>query len=50
MRKEFNSNRISLEHQYGRRFIALEHQYDHHDVKRKRSTNALNPYFKTTGV
>ena len=25
IRKEFNSHRISLEHQYGRRFIVLEH-------------------------
>ena len=24
--KESNSHRISLEHQYGRRFIVLEHQ------------------------
>jgi len=27
MRKEFNSQRIGLEHQHGRRFIVLEHQY-----------------------
>ena len=41
MRKEFNSNRISLEHQYGRRFIALEHQYGRRDVMWKRSTRTL---------
>ena len=27
IRKEFNSHRIRLEHQHGRRFIVLEHQY-----------------------
>ena len=41
MRKEFNSNRISLEHQYGRRFIALEHQYGRRDVMWKRSIRTL---------
>ena len=30
--KEFNSLRICLEHQYGRRFIVLEHQYGRRDV------------------
>ena len=32
IRKEFNSHRICLVHEHGRRFIALEHQYGHHDV------------------
>ena len=27
LRKEFNSHRTGLEHQYGRRFIVLEHQH-----------------------
>ena len=31
-RKEFNSHRICLEHQHGRRLIVLEHQYGCHDV------------------
>ena len=31
--KEFNSLRIGLEHQHGRRFIVLEHQYGHRHVK-----------------
>ena len=37
MRKEFNSDRIGLEHQHGRRFIVLEHQYGRRDVLWKRS-------------
>jgi len=37
IRKEFNSQRISLEHQHGRRFIVSEHQYGCHDVRWKRS-------------
>ena len=32
IRKEFNSHRIDLEHQYGRRFIVLEHPYGRRDV------------------
>ena len=32
IRKEFNSQRIGLGHQHGRRFIVLEHQYDRRDV------------------
>ena len=38
MRKEFNSQRILLVHQHGRRFIVLEHQYGRRDVMWKRST------------
>ena len=30
--KEFNSHRIGVEHQHGRRFIVLEHQYGRRDV------------------
>ena len=37
VRKEFNSHRICLEHQHGRRFIVLEHYYGRRDVTRKRS-------------
>jgi len=37
IRKEFNSQRIGLEHQRGRRFIVLEHQYGCRDVMWKRS-------------
>ena len=32
IRKEFNSQRIGLGHQHGRRFIVLEHQYGRRDV------------------
>ena len=32
IRKEFNSHRIALVHQYGRHFIVLEHQYGRRDV------------------
>ena len=32
IRKEFNSQRIVLVHQHGRRFIVLEHQYGRRDV------------------
>ena len=32
IRKEFNSQRIGLGHQHGRRFIVLGHQYGRHDV------------------
>ena len=37
MRKEFNSQRIFLVHQHGRRFIVLEQQYGRRDVMWKRS-------------
>ena len=32
IRKEFNSHRVVLVHQYGRRFIVLEHEYGRRDV------------------
>ena len=32
IRKEFNSHRIGLEHQHGRRFIVLENQYGRREV------------------
>ena len=32
IRKEFNSQRIFLVHQHGRRFIVLGHQYGRRDV------------------
>ena len=31
-KKEFNSHRIGLGHQHGRRFIVLAHQYGRRDV------------------
>ena len=31
IRKEYNSQRIGLGHQHGRRFIVLEHQYGRRD-------------------
>ena len=37
MRKEFNSHRIGLGHQHGRRFIVLEHQYGRRDAMWKHS-------------
>ena len=37
IRKEFNSLRICLIHQHGRRFIVLEHQYGRRDVMWKPS-------------
>ena len=37
IRKEFNSHRILLVHQHGRRFIVLEHQYGRREVVWKRS-------------
>ena len=32
IRREFNSHRIGLGHQHGRRFIVLGHQYGRRDV------------------
>ena len=32
IRKEFNSHRIGLVHQNGRRFIVLVHQYGRRDI------------------
>ena len=40
-RKEFNSQRIVLGHQHGRRFIVLGHQYDRRDVMRKHSIHCV---------
>ena len=37
IRKEFNSQRIGLQHLHGRRIIALGHQYCERDFMRKRS-------------
>ena len=44
MRKEFNSQRIFLVHQHGRRFIVLEHQYGRRDVMWKRSIQLTLQY------
>ena len=41
MRKEFNSQRIFLVHQHGRRFIVLEHQYGRCDVMWKHSVRSV---------
>ena len=41
IRKEFNSHRIVLVHQYGRRSIVLEHQYGRRDVMWKHSIDLL---------
>ena len=45
IRKEFNSYRICLVHQHGRRFIDLEHQYGRRDVMWKRFIFALDLYW-----
>ena len=42
IRKDFNSQRIGLRHQHGRRFIVLGHQYGGRDVMWKRS---IGPHF-----
>ena len=44
IRKEFNSQRIGLGHQHGRRFIVLGHQYGRRDVMWKHSTGWLLYY------
>ena len=44
IRREFNSHRIFLRNQNGRRFITLEHQHGCRDVMWKRS----DPYFTWT--
>ena len=41
IRKEFNSHRIGLGHQHGRRFIVLGHQYGRCDVMWKHSIGLL---------
>ena len=41
IRKEFNSHRIGLGHQHGRRFIVLGHQYGRRDVMCKHSIESL---------
>ena len=45
IRKEFNSHRISLEHQNGRRFIALGRKYGRHDVMWKYTINVKGEMF-----
>ena len=46
IRKEFNSQRIGLGHQHGRRFIVLGHQYGRRDVMWKHSIRqCLNKVF-----
>ena len=42
IRKEFNSQRIGLGHQHGRRFIVLGHQYGRRDVMWKHSIGIIN--------
>ena len=41
IRKEFNSHRIGLGHQHGRRFVVLGHQYGRHDVMWKHSIQGI---------
>ena len=43
IRKEFNSHRISLGHQHGRRFFVLGHQYGRRDVMWKHSIETPIP-------
>ena len=45
IRKEFNSQRIGLGHQHGRRFIVLEHQYGRRDVMWKHPIDLFSMYF-----
>ena len=42
IRKEFNSHRIVLGHQHGRRFIVLGHQYGRRDVMWKHSIKRMS--------
>ena len=46
IRKEYNSQRIGLGHQHGRRFIVLGHQYGRRDVMWKHSINRFSPLEK----
>ena len=41
IRKEFNSHRIGLGQNHGRRFIVLGHQYGHHDIMWKHSITSF---------
>ena len=50
IRKEFNSHRIGLGHQHGRRFIVLRHQYGRRDVMWKHSINGDVVYAQTWEV
>ena len=40
-KKEFNSHRIGLGHQHGRRFIVFGHQYGRRDVMWKHSVESI---------
>ena len=46
IRKEFNSQRIGLGHQNGRRFIVLGHQYGRRDVMLKHSIDHRSDVIK----
>ena len=49
IRKEYNSQRIGLGHQHGRRFIVLGHQYGRRDVMWKHSIRSFSSeLFHTT--
>ena len=50
VRKEFNSHRTGLGHQYGRRFIVFRHQYGRRDVMWKHSINGDAVYAQTWEV
>ena len=43
IRKQFNSYKIGLEYQHGRRFIVLEQQYGRRDVMWKPASSGILP-------
>ena len=43
IRKQFNSHKIGLEYQHGRRFIVLEQQYGRRDVMWKPAISGILP-------
>ena len=43
IRKQFNSHKIGLEYQHGRRFIVLEQLYRRRDVMWKRAISGILP-------
>ena len=50
IRKEFNSQRIGLGHQHGRRFIVLGHQYGRRDVMWKHSICLDSHWLRMNGM
>ena len=43
IRKQFNSHKIGLEYEHGRRFIVLEQQYGRRDVMWKPASSGIVP-------